>query len=124
MRKYLRSVVIAIAFFVLTGCVRNHQYRLTKAVSIAKSSFYGPDLRDRRPHPYYLAFIEFDEFGELWDRRQLQAALEIIERAESPIADPQEVQARSCAGRPNAGGGPVRLVIFIHGWKNNAAPGN
>lgn len=48
-----------------------------------------------------LAFLEFDDMGESWDRRQLPEAIAMIERATS-------------LPRP-----PV-VAVFIHGWKNNA----
>lgn len=54
--------------------------------------------------PYYLAFIEFDDFGELYDPGQLTRALRIIEKAK--------------AGSPT---GNAKVITFIHGWKNNAS---
>jgi hypothetical protein len=49
-----------------------------------------------------VAFLEFDDMGEAWDRRQLTEALALIERAKT-------------LERP-----PV-VVLFVHGWKNNAS---
>lgn len=48
-----------------------------------------------------LAFLEFDDMGESWDRGQLPEAVALIERATS---------------LPH----PPVVVVFIHGWKNNA----
>ena len=54
--------------------------------------------------PYYLAFIEFDDFGELYDPGQLTRALRIIEKAKSSSPT-----------------GNAKVITFIHGWKNNAS---
>lgn len=48
-----------------------------------------------------VAFVEFDEQGELWDRQQPDAALQLIGRAKSVSKSPI-------------------VVTFTHGWKNNA----
>ena len=46
-----------------------------------------------------LSFVEFDEKGDFWDRRQLGRAGRHIENAKKPVL----------------------LVLFIHGWHHNAA---
>jgi hypothetical protein len=61
--------------------------------------------------PICLAFIEVDDMGELFDEKEVKAALEVIQRANE--------HAKSLP--PEAA--PV-VVTFIHGWKNNAAPDN
>jgi hypothetical protein len=63
------------------------------------------DPADPAP-PVCLAFVEFDEQGELWDRQQPTAALDLVDRA----------QRRTSDGKDK---GPV-VVTFTHGWKNNA----
>jgi len=50
---------------------------------------------------YSLAFIEFDDQGELWSPSQLDSALAHLERL-------------------NAGPG-VALVVYVHGWNNDAS---
>lgn len=79
--------------FALTSCVPNKQYRLGPASVLL-------------PHekaPYTLAFVEFDEMGEFWDRAQLDRALHAIEAAKEQ------------------GGGQALVAVFVHGWKNNAS---
>lgn len=49
-----------------------------------------------------LVIVEFDEFGSLWDRAQLEAALALIEKR----------NAASTNG--------VAVVTYTHGWQNNA----
>ena len=48
-----------------------------------------------------LAFLEFDEMGEMWDPGQLDKAIELIKRAKKLSPHPI-------------------VVTFTHGWKNNA----
>jgi pimeloyl-ACP methyl ester carboxylesterase len=55
--------------------------------------------------PYRLAFIEFDDRGEIFDRRQLEHAMGAVASAK------QDAQA---LGRK-----PI-VAVFVHGWKNNA----
>lgn len=55
--------------------------------------------------PYTLTFVEFDDRGEMFDRRQLEAAVGAIKAAK--------------ASKPQ-GTTPV-VAVFVHGWKNNAS---
>jgi len=49
-----------------------------------------------------LCCIEFDDQGEMWDRDQLMGTLESIKRYKTD-------------------GHPVTLIVFVHGWKNDAS---
>lgn len=69
------------------GCVPNKMYR---PVNIE----HQPD--------YTLAFIEFDDQGELWAPSQVSRTLEAIDRANQ-----------------NKNGSAV--IVFVHGWKDNAS---
>jgi hypothetical protein len=62
-------------------------------------SFYGRTSKNR----YDLAFIEFDEKGDFWDREQLGYAIGQIEKLSRKT------------------GKPPLLFIYIHGWQNNAS---
>ena len=53
-----------------------------------------------------MAFLEFDEMGEAWNKAQLPAALGLIDRAFDGAKAP--------------GAKPPIIVTFVHGWKNNA----
>ena len=53
-----------------------------------------------------LAIIEFDDFGVMWDRDQLNDTLSLIKRR-------NEESRRG-----------ILLLTYIHGWKNNADPSN
>jgi hypothetical protein len=56
---------------------------------------------------YKLGFVEFDDQGWFWDTNQANLVKQMI-RTEAGI------------GRPNNQQGIV-IVVFVHGWKNNAA---
>ena len=87
------SAIVAL----IGGCAtRNSAYQdpATGRVTLAardKSS-------DNQPYRNLRA-IEFDEQGDLFDRRQRSSALSMIRSAKDPL-----------------------LIVFIHGWHNNAAP--
>jgi len=84
----LRALPAILAAFLLTlSCTANRMHR--------------PDSVDQHPD-YSLAFIEFDDQGELWAPSQLDRALALVEdrtRAETGLA----------------------LVMYIHGWNNSAS---
>ncbi len=52
---------------------------------------------------YTLGFVEFDDQGELWSPSQMFRTIELIKRA-------NQAEAGSA------------VVVFIHGWQNNASP--
>ena len=58
-------------------------------------------VRGPKDGHYKLAFIEFGDQGSALDNSQIKAALEVIHRAERPV-----------------------LVVYIHGWQNNANSGD
>ena len=86
--KTFLSVFVLLALFLATSaCVHPRLYR---PVSIQEEEGYT------------LAFIEFDDQGELWSPSQMFRATELIKRANQ------------------AEDGSV-VVVFIHGWQNNAS---
>ena len=88
----MHRIVVAALLLCLTACVANKQWR--KPVSVFKPIPVES--------PYTLAFIEFDDMGEFWDRKQMRDALEAIVETKKE-------------------NGPVIVVTFVHGWKNNAS---
>lgn len=62
---------------------------------------YRPNGIEREPG-YTLAFIEFDDQGEPWSPLQAQRAVEAIQRAN------------------HSASGSV-VLVFVHGWNNNAS---
>jgi hypothetical protein len=95
----------------LVGCTPNAPYRDLNVLSDLSNfggyigskpqqkSFYGRTYND----PYDLAFIEFDEKGDFWDREQLGYAYQQIEKI-------SRISSK-----------PPLLFIYIHGWQNNAS---
>lgn len=104
--------IVAIACLALTtllsGCVPNRLYR-KQGLSIQEAP-----IVDGLPAHFKLAMIEFDDMGEAWekchslsepDSCQLTRALELIRREKRKSSD-------------------LVVVVFTHGWKNNASPNN
>ncbi len=88
------------------GCVSNRPHRTE--IAECDTSQPGGDCAkaviETTPE-YKLGFVEFDDQGWFWDRRQLNAVEKMI-KDESGI------------GTANAQG--IVMVVFVHGWKNNA----
>jgi hypothetical protein len=85
---------------------------LALAMLLASCASYGPyhgntaeqpfnSVRGPKDGHYKLAFIEFGDEGSALDNSQIKAALEVIHQAERPV-----------------------LVVYIHGWQNNANSGD
>ncbi len=89
-----RHIRVAQAVLILLG--------LLSTAACTKQQMYRPDNIEKGPG-YTLGFVEFDDQGEPWAPAQTERVLEMIERAnQSPT-------------------GAV-VIVFIHGWKNNASP--
>lgn len=84
----LQPIVVLMALLLMLSCSANRLYR---PISIEETADYS------------VAYIEFDDQGELWAPAQLDRALAHLERLN-----------KSDAG--------VALVIFAHGWNDNASP--
>jgi hypothetical protein len=69
-----------------------------------RERFYRPESVVHRDG-YDLAFIEFDDQGELWSYSQVLAAIKTIRDS-------------------GAGGQGIILSVFIHGWQHNASEGD
>src|SRR5258708_6793788 len=102
-----------VSVFLVSSChVRNQLYN---PQTVAKRSIVAVELNGDEKHRRTdrvdaacdpaaqpcVAFLEFDEMGELWDPEQLKVALQLIEKAKSESANPI-------------------VATFVHGWKNNA----
>ena len=80
----------------LTSCIPNQQYRVANPVLRETPPAYCPAANGQ----FTLSFIEFDDMGELWSAKELDSAIAAIKSAK--------------------GKAPL-VLIFIHGWKNNAS---
>jgi pimeloyl-ACP methyl ester carboxylesterase len=91
----LLTLAVAAACCVLGGCTSHMAYR-------AKSGYL------RKPAPgVTVSVIELDDHGELWSRPQLNKALGVINQAQGGTEGPGAI-----------------VVVFVHGWQNNASHGN
>jgi hypothetical protein len=105
-RRFVFPCLIVIAL--LTGCVPNKIYRPGPAAIQATPVVAGS------PAKFKLGIIEFDDMGESWekcasliqpDSCQLTRTLDLIRKEKQRTGD-------------------VVVVVFTHGWKNNASPYN
>lgn len=104
-----RLVPLIVAACICASCVGNKAYRLKQSVfheELLTQQFdpTNTGVFDRK-WPYDLAFVEFDDRGEMFDRTQLDRAVQEIRRVKSAAV---------------AGVRPV-VALFVHGWKNNAS---
>jgi hypothetical protein len=99
--------LLPIVLLVFVGCVANKQYRLGSKSIITVPSPGAPastsDGCQPKPGAPCVAFLEFDDFGEMFEPAQLDSAVKLIESASTPDKHPV-------------------VVTFVHGWKNNADP--
>jgi hypothetical protein len=102
--------VCLVALFVI-GCTSNTPFRtsFTPCNPAQPGGDCTKPVIESAPD-YKLGFVEFDDQGWFWDTNQLKAVEEMI-RTEAAI------------GQPNIAQGIV-IVVFAHGWKNNAAIDN
>lgn len=95
---------------VLSGCAPHEQYRTDPALCTSSrpeqacqknflQEYTDPTNPDRQ---YLLAFIEFDDQGQIHERDQMNTVLTKLN---------QDAAAKD-----------LLVVIFIHGWKHSAAP--
>ena len=108
----MKGLFLALAMVTLSACVPQKQWRTQpfyavsgKAEAKTEERFViPPDVSNNRI--YSLAFVEFNNKGDLWDKRQLDEVLRAIDDADQ----------RS--------GHRALVITFIHGWKNNARQTN
>ena len=110
-RVYRSALKAALSLSILTSCVPQKQWRTQPAIAPAASEaavehqfLIPPDPGKNRI--YSLAFVEFKNDGEPWDKRQLEEALRSIDEADR---------------RSNH---HALVITFLHGWKNNARQSN
>jgi len=103
--SYVRTragfALIAAASTLLSGCTFHQQYRTNLAAcraSGADESCRNATIEDT--DSYLLGFVEFDDQGWLWDRKQLDAVLKRLADDEAK--------------------GRLIIITFVHGWKHNA----
>lgn len=125
------ACILALAF---SGCVANRAYRATEPVLHEYAPVAETDGRATAPPSetgdspekkvrYSLAFVEFDDLGEMFTERgpkqppettELGQTLQEIRRINSDAKQFQSVDDHDPKSQPI-------FVVFVHGWKNNAS---
>lgn len=100
-------VLLCLLLALTAGCARNRQYRTVfDPEKPNKPSSDPTNAVIEATLDYKLGFVEFDDQGWFWNFRQKNAIEELI-------------QNECCLGTANAKA--TIIVLFVHGWKNNAA---
>jgi hypothetical protein len=106
MVRWTRGIAAGLLGCALTGCVADRQYR--QGVPVLReqlhSSAFDPTQTGNLAGKYSLAFMEFNDKGQLFEPAQLDRALAEVHRA-----------------RTTRTGAKPMIVLFVHGWKNNAS---
>ena len=84
-RKFCLLLLLGAVLF-LAACVKGKMHRPQNI---------------ERVEGYTVAYIEFDDHGELWSPQQLERTVDLIENANDK--------------------GKVGVVLFVHGWHNDAS---
>jgi hypothetical protein len=108
--KWITAVLVVA--FVFAGCTPHKLYRTDNEICV--SSKPEVECQDRalqvlkdpaRPDAgYLLGFIEFDDQGQVFERKQMDAVLTTLNE--------------------QAASQDLLMVVFVHGWKHSAAPGD
>jgi pimeloyl-ACP methyl ester carboxylesterase len=117
MKRNLFLILVALTF---VGCVGHDQYTTAPELfnadavrdgyrkSIRSCGTVAHAERDVDPEVDELcdlAIIEFDDQGEFWQRKQLDATLRLIHERSRPDQE-------------------ALVILFVHGWQNDASPRN
>jgi len=108
--KFLTAVLVAAS---ITACVTPQEYRTVyPAVCVSPTPAPSPECESHAlqqlptdgGNHYLLGFIEFDDQGQLWNRKQMW---DVVGKLAT-----------------EAGTKELLMVVFVHGWKHSAAPGD
>jgi len=116
MTKHLTWIAAAALVVTLGACTEHKIYR--SDLSLCTSADPNDDWSNRcrtnalqtfettgaGQETYSLGFIEFDDQGQLWNRKQMD---EVVTAASGQSVDKD-----------------VLMIVFVHGWKHSASPGD
>lgn len=98
----MRRLAVVTFLLTLCSCIPNVSYRRNDAATV--QSILHETYPKAPEVSYTLSFIEFDDMGELFQYDQLARAV-------------QEIRAAKAKSKNHF----AEVVVFIHGWKNNAS---
>ena len=106
----------------LSGCVPNRIYRSREAAVQNPALILNPGSGPATIPDVALGFVEFDDMGEFWEScSSLSAGTECqLSRVLALIRAKKQEQ---CGGIENCRR-EVVVIVFVHGWKNNASRDN
>ncbi len=114
----MRLATLLLIVIALASCVPNRAYRARElavfpgADACANTGNIGLEKgqwvldggsKDLSKKGYKLGFVEFDDFGEFYNRCELTSVVDTIREAKTQ------------------GTRSVVVIVFVHGWKNNAS---
>ncbi len=102
--------VAGLAALLLTGCVRNKPWR-SGSSSVQTAPLVAGSTT---PANFKLGIVEFDDMGESWEKCT----------SLTDVNNCQLTRTLDLIRREKQGGRDVVVVVFTHGWKNNASPYN
>ncbi len=103
-------LLVGLVASVVAGCAENKPYRTNGKMPCTEGCM-GATIEEHHnagdSEVYDLAFVEFTERGNVFDRDRLKLVLDHVRESANPRpTDPYE---------------GVMVVVFVHGWKHNAS---
>ena len=104
------AIIVCVLVFFTVGCTANKPFRTSFPQSNPGQTGADPRAVIETAPSYKLGFVEFDDQGWFWDTNQVKTVESMI-RTEAGIGQTNNAQG-------------IVIVLFVHGWKNNAAYDN
>ena len=98
----IRSIIALLLAGVLAGCAGNMQYRTSYEPCISREKDACKKSSLEETDSYLLGFVEFDDQGWLWDRKQADTLIDRL------------------VGKDALESGLI-MVVYVHGWRHNAS---
>ena len=103
MRSFVKGIIGLALVTLLAGCAGNEQYRTSyEPCTIAQKGAECSRSSLEQTDEYLLGFVEFDDQGWFWDRKQ---ADKLIDR----LLDKNVLESG------------LLMVVYVHGWRHNAS---
>lgn len=113
-RKHWWLALMPMVALAVSACAPHQIYRTDYSLCVSddpETDCQVHALQEYRSgaHPdqgYRLHFVEFDDQGQVFDRKQMRAVMDSL----FELASPEDQD--------------LLMVVFVHGWKHSAAPGD